>query len=51
MGTLATTLQEVELTTQKDRECKSCFPHYYSKDSQICVGDPKKKKTGFKVRF
>ncbi|XP_016005779.2 granzyme H isoform X2 [Rousettus aegyptiacus] len=40
--------QEVELTTQKDRECKSCFPHYYSKDSQICVGDPKKKKTGFK---
>ncbi|XP_011374248.1 granzyme H-like [Pteropus vampyrus] len=48
IGTLATTLQEVELTIQKDRECKSCFPHYYSKDSQICVGDPKKKKTGFK---
>lgn len=48
--TLANTLQEVELTIQKDRECKSRFPSYYSRDTQICVGDPKKKMTGFKVR-
>ncbi|XP_004421213.1 PREDICTED: granzyme H-like isoform X1 [Ceratotherium simum simum] len=48
MNTLATTLQEVELTLQQDRECESCFPRYYRGASQICVGDPKKKKSSFK---
>ncbi|XP_058396795.1 granzyme H-like isoform X2 [Diceros bicornis minor] len=40
--------QEVELTLQQDRECESCFPRDYRGASQICVGDPKKKKSSFK---
>ncbi|KAM6202539.1 granzyme H-like [Rhynchocyon petersi] len=46
-GILPTTLQEVELTVQEDQECKRWFPNYYSKTTEICVGDWKKKKTGF----
>nr|XP_019575569.1 PREDICTED: granzyme H-like [Rhinolophus sinicus] len=51
MGTLANTLQKVELTIQKDRECRSRFPSYYYRDTQICVGDPKKRMTVSKFRF
>ncbi|XP_004584985.2 granzyme H-like isoform X1 [Ochotona princeps] len=48
MGTLATTLQEVELTVQPDWECESLFRNYYRRATEICVGDPKEKKTGCK---
>ncbi|KAJ1070066.1 hypothetical protein K5549_021414, partial [Capra hircus] len=47
-GTPATTLQEAELTVQEDRVCESLYPSHYSRATQICVGDPKKVKTGFK---
>ncbi|KAF5925774.1 hypothetical protein HPG69_002224 [Diceros bicornis minor] len=39
---------EGELTRQQDHECESRFQRYYSRASQICVGDPQKKKTSFK---
>ena len=45
------TLQEVELTVQKDDDCHSHFPNHYNQSTQICVGDPKNKKNSFKVRF
>ncbi|XP_003924292.1 granzyme H isoform X4 [Saimiri boliviensis] len=48
MDTLATTLQEVLLTVQKDQECEYVFHAYYSRATEICVGDPEKTKTGFK---
>ena len=51
LGTPATTLQEAELTVQKDRVCKSLYPRHYSRATQNCVGDPRKVKTGFKVSF
>uniref|UniRef100_G1SGP8 Granzyme H n=1 Tax=Oryctolagus cuniculus TaxID=9986 RepID=G1SGP8_RABIT len=47
-GTLATTLQEVELTVQQDQECESLFRGYYSRATEICVGDPETKKSSFK---
>nr|XP_002718156.2 granzyme H [Oryctolagus cuniculus] len=47
-GTLATTLQEVELTVQQDQECESLFRSYYSRATEICVGDPETKKSSFK---
>ncbi|XP_033044277.1 granzyme H isoform X1 [Trachypithecus francoisi] len=46
--TLATTLQEVLLTVQKDWECERLFHGNYIKATEICVGDPKMTKTGFK---
>ncbi|XP_006748317.1 granzyme H [Leptonychotes weddellii] len=48
MSSLATTLQEASLEVQKDRECEFLFRGYYNRATQICVGDPKKMKTGFK---
>uniref|UniRef100_A0A8C0LEM6 Granzyme H n=1 Tax=Canis lupus dingo TaxID=286419 RepID=A0A8C0LEM6_CANLU len=48
MDTLATTLQEVSLEVQTDWECRSIFRDYYIGATHICVGDPKKMKTGFK---
>lgn len=42
------TLQEVELTVQKDDDCHSHFPNHYNQSTQICVGDPKNKKNSFK---
>nr|XP_055165264.1 granzyme H-like isoform X1 [Nyctereutes procyonoides] len=48
MDTLATTLQEVSLEVQTDWECRSIFHDYYMGATHICVGDPKKMKTGFK---
>ncbi|CAH6830554.1 Gzmbl2 [Phodopus roborovskii] len=48
-GNLANTLQEVELTVQKDQECESQYPDVYNKAVEICVGDPKVKRASFKV--
>uniref|UniRef100_G1MBM8 Granzyme B n=1 Tax=Ailuropoda melanoleuca TaxID=9646 RepID=G1MBM8_AILME len=48
MSTSATTLQEVSLEVQSDGQCESLFHGYYSGATQLCVGDPKKMKTGFK---
>ncbi|KAM6202533.1 cathepsin G-like [Rhynchocyon petersi] len=39
-------LQEVELTIQDDQECERQYSSY-DKSSEICVGDPNKKKTSF----
>nr|XP_008538760.1 PREDICTED: granzyme H-like [Equus przewalskii] len=49
MDTLATTLQEADLTVQKDQECESVFLNYYSGATQtcICVGNPRKRKSTF----
>ena len=51
MGILATTLQEVKLTVQKDEMCDSCLLGYYNGAKQICVGEAKKIKTGSEVMF
>ena len=48
-GDYSNTLQEVELTVQKDQECMSRFPRFYTKAIEICVGDPKIKSASFKV--
>ncbi|XP_023395886.2 granzyme H-like isoform X1 [Loxodonta africana] len=34
--------------SQEDQKCESLFPNYYSRATEICVGDQKEKKTGFK---
>ncbi|XP_057642260.1 granzyme C-like [Chionomys nivalis] len=47
-GDYSNTLQEVELTVQKDQECVSRFPRFYTKAIEICVGDPKIKRASFK---
>ncbi|XP_046507334.1 granzyme B-like, partial [Equus quagga] len=49
-GTGSDTLQEVELTVQQDRVCESYFRNYNS-TTQLCVGDPKEKKSSYKVRL
>jgi hypothetical protein len=43
-------LREVELTVQKDQECKSCFS-IYNNTSQMCVGDPNIRNASFQVRL
>ncbi|XP_043345916.1 granzyme H-like isoform X2 [Cervus canadensis] len=48
LGAPATSLQEAELMVQEDRVCETLYPSHYSRASQICVGDPRKAKTGFK---
>nr|XP_008538754.1 PREDICTED: granzyme B-like isoform X1 [Equus przewalskii] len=47
-GRLSDTLQEVELTVQQDQVCKSQLDNYYNSTTQLCVGDPKEKKSSFK---
>uniref|UniRef100_A0A8D0ZZQ8 Peptidase S1 domain-containing protein n=1 Tax=Sus scrofa TaxID=9823 RepID=A0A8D0ZZQ8_PIG len=47
-GIYTDTLQEVKLTLQKDQECDSYLPNYYNGNTQLCVGDPKKKQATFK---
>ncbi|XP_003502088.1 granzyme C [Cricetulus griseus] len=47
-GKCANTLQEVELTVQKDQECEARYPGYYNKAIQICVGDPQIKRAAFR---
>ena len=51
LGAPVATLQEAELTVQEDWVCETLYPSHYSRASQICVGDPRKAKTGFKVSF
>nr|XP_008506282.1 PREDICTED: granzyme B-like [Equus przewalskii] len=41
------TLQEVELTVQQDQVCESYFGNY-NRTTQLCVGDPKEKKSSYK---
>ena len=45
----AVTLQEVQLTVQRDGECRSCVD-FYTGQKQICVGDPREGKSTFLVR-
>nr|XP_008538759.1 PREDICTED: granzyme H-like isoform X2 [Equus przewalskii] len=40
-------LKEVELTVQQDQECKFYFSNNYNSTTQLCVGDPKEKKSSF----
>ncbi|XP_040596633.1 granzyme B [Mesocricetus auratus] len=47
-GNFANTLQEVELTVQRDQECESYLKGYYNKAIEICAGDPKIKRASFK---
>ncbi|KAK2104045.1 hypothetical protein P7K49_017901 [Saguinus oedipus] len=48
MGTYSHTLQEVNLTVQKDRKCESHLRNYYDSTVELCVGDPEIKKASFK---
>ena len=50
-GDYSNTLQEVELTVQKDQECESRFQGFYNKATAICVGDPKINRAFFKVSW
>ncbi|XP_076982621.1 mast cell protease 3-like isoform X1 [Tamandua tetradactyla] len=43
------TLHEVELKIQKDEVCKSLYEDLYNNAIQLCVGDPKKEETSFKL--
>ncbi|XP_004698983.1 granzyme B(G,H)-like [Echinops telfairi] len=43
-----TTLHEVKLIVQQDKECESCFPSRYNSSTQLCVGDLKKNMASFK---
>ncbi|KAM9064001.1 granzyme B [Sarcophilus harrisii] len=44
-GKYPNTLQEVDLTVRKDKECKNF--KYYNSPTQICAGDPKETKASF----
>ena len=48
-GRSSDTLQEVELTVQKDTVCEKLFNHYYNRTIQLCVGNPVEKKASFQV--
>jgi len=41
------TLQVVRLAVREDQECKSCFPGYYDRTIQLCVGDPMEEKSSY----
>ena len=45
----AVMLQEVQLTVQRDGECRSRVD-FYTGQKQICVGDPREGKSTFLVR-
>ncbi|XP_003502089.3 granzyme B-like [Cricetulus griseus] len=47
-GKCSNTLQEVELTVQKDQECEARYPNCYNKATEICVGDPKINRAAFR---
>ncbi|XP_040596630.1 granzyme C-like [Mesocricetus auratus] len=47
-GKCSDTLQEVELTVQRDQECEAHYPGRYNKAIEICVGDPKIKRAALK---
>lgn len=42
-------LQEVQLTVQTDRKCANRF-QFYDSQTQICVGNPRERKSAFRVR-
>ncbi|XP_023564454.1 granzyme B-like [Octodon degus] len=46
-GDYADTLQEVEMTVQKDKECKILYSNYNSA-TQLCAGDPRIQKTSLR---
>ncbi|XP_053451151.1 granzyme B-like [Nycticebus coucang] len=46
-GPSSDTLQEVTLAVQKDQECEFHYHNSYIRATQICVGDPKLKKSSF----
>ncbi|XP_005377048.2 PREDICTED: granzyme B(G,H)-like [Chinchilla lanigera] len=46
-GRFPNTLQEVELTVQKDKECETRFQKHYDSATEMCVGDPKIKKASY----
>ena len=50
-GKYPDTLQEVELTVQKDQECESYLKGYYNNANEICAGDPKTKRASFQVSW
>lgn len=50
-GKYSNTLQEVKMTVQPDQKCESQYKDYYDPDTQLCVGDPKSKRTTYKVRL
>ncbi|XP_027970572.1 duodenase-1-like [Eumetopias jubatus] len=41
-------LHEVELEVQRDEQCISRYKNLYDSTTQMCVGNPKKKKSSFK---
>ncbi|EPQ02091.1 Granzyme B [Myotis brandtii] len=49
-GKYPDTLQEVQLTLQKDEECEGHYNlrRYYNRTIQLCVGDPSEDKASFK---
>lgn len=46
---LSDTLRTVELEIQSDQQCDCLYKHY-NRTTQICVGNPKKIQSSFKVR-
>ncbi|XP_034354302.1 granzyme C [Arvicanthis niloticus] len=46
-GEFSNTLQEVELTVQKDQVCESQFQSSYNKANEICAGDSRMKGASF----
>uniref|UniRef100_A0A7N5K2E5 Peptidase S1 domain-containing protein n=1 Tax=Ailuropoda melanoleuca TaxID=9646 RepID=A0A7N5K2E5_AILME len=42
-------LHEVELEVQKDKQCISCCRNLHDSRTQMCVGNPRKKKSSFKT--
>ncbi|KAM6181652.1 granzyme B-like [Erethizon dorsatum] len=47
-GKFPSTLQEVEMTVQKDEVCETLFGKHYDSATEMCVGDPKIKNSSFK---
>ena len=43
-------LHEVELEIQKDEQCMSHYHHLYNPATQMCVGNPRRKKSALQVR-
>ncbi|ELK33218.1 Granzyme B(G,H) [Myotis davidii] len=46
-GKYSNTLQEVQLTLQKDEECEGYLRRYYNRTIQLCGGDPTENKASF----
>ncbi|XP_028363405.1 granzyme B(G,H)-like [Phyllostomus discolor] len=46
-GRLSDTLQEVQLTVQKDTVCEKLFNRHYNRTIKLCVGNPAENKASF----